>query len=251
MNLRTLMTVVAMTCLAGCDDGPDDSTTDEATTDGGTETTGDPGTTTTTGGVACMADSECGSGQICKDGMCAADPGSFWVVGDMGAVLNVQPDGNTDQHPSPGPSDLTAITCYGNNRAWYVGEAGAAGYTDNGGKDWQPLALETGANLHDVASGDPLRVVIVGDSGTLLTSTDGQAFTPIGGAEGTLTGVDLTPSGVAIVADDGRIWVHENGTDRATKVADLGGSLAAVDFGDHTPIGMAVGAQGRLVWSED
>jgi len=253
MNLRAWMVVVAMTCLAGCDDGPDDSTTDEATTDG-TETTGDATTTaatTTTGGATCMEDSECESGQVCKDGMCAADPGSFWVVGDQGAVLNVQPGSDSEQHPSPGPNNLAAITCYGNDRAWYVGEQGAAGTTENGGKDWQPLALETTANLHDVASGDPLRVVIVGDGGALLTSHDGQAFTPVSGAEGVLTGVDLTPNGVVAVGEDGRIWAHETGSDKAIEVADFGGSFAAVDFGDHTPIGMAVGSQGRLMWSED
>lgn len=244
--------VVALTLVPACDDGPDDSTTDDATTDGDTgESTTTGGSTTSTTGEMCEQDSDCNSGQVCQNGTCVTDPGEFWVVGGDGAILNVKPQHSVSPHPTTLTSDLAAITCYGNKRAWYVGTAGAAGYTEDGGLSWIPLALETAANLRDVASTDPLRVAIVGEGGTLLQSTDGIQFDPIFGAQGVLTGVDLTPSGLVAVAEDGQIWVHEANSEGAQVVVDTGASLRAVDFGDHTPIGVAVGDGGTLLWSQD
>jgi len=178
------------------------------------------------------------------------DSGGFWVVGERGAVLNVTVDDSVEE-PSPEPTDLAAITCYGNDRAWYVGANGAASTTEDGGKNWLKLDLGIGEDLHDVASSDPLQVAIAGDRGTLLLSQDGYEFQAIAGASGSLTGVDLTPEGLVAVAENGSIWVHQTASEQAAEVARFEVPLHAVDFGDHTPIGAAVGDNGLLVWSED
>lgn len=255
MYIRVGLLAVAIMCLGACDDGPDDSTSDDGTTEATTAgETGDDTTTTgnnssTTGETMCQDNSDCGSGQICQEGTCVTDPGSFWVVGGMGEIINVSPT-DAEHHPSPEQRDLAAITCYGNKRAWYVGAGGAGGYTEDGGQTWWRLELPS-VDLRAVASTDPLRVAVVGAGGTMLESTNGIEFEPVSGAQGVLTGVDLTPSATVAVGSDGRVWVHEFASEGAVKVHDAGVELHDLDFGDHTPIGAAVGAGGALLWSID
>ncbi len=179
------------------------------------------------------------------------DSGSFWVVGDRGAVLDVTPETEAIEHTTEVTQDLEAITCFGQSQAWYVGAAGRAAYTDDGGAVWQPLDLATGVDLYDVASIDPLRVAIAGEQGTLLLSTDGQQFSAVAGASGTLTAVDLTPDGLVAVSIEGGIWLYQTGSDQALEVDSFGQSLHGIDFGDHTPIGAIVGEDGLLLWTED
>ncbi|MGB1276280.1 MAG: hypothetical protein ACPG77_11075, partial [Nannocystaceae bacterium] len=82
-------------------------------------------------------------------------------MGERGAVLNVSAEDSVDE-PSPEAADLAAISCYGNDRAWFVGANGVASTTEDGGKNWSRLDLGVSSNLHDVASSDPLRVAIAG-----------------------------------------------------------------------------------------
>lgn len=179
------------------------------------------------------------------------DSGGFWVVGDHGAVLDVEPEQETVEHTMESGANLRAITCNGAARAWYVGEAGAAAVTEDGGINWHALALDTTKTLRDVASTTPSRVAIAGDGGTLLLSTDGHEFTEVAGVQGDLTGVDLTPEGLVAVGGDGGIWHYETGQQFAAEVDRVGRQLHGVDFGDHTPIGAAVGADGLMLWTED
>ena len=228
------------------DDGETSTTDDSEETEGDTEE--DPMGTTTESAPECTMDADCGGGEVCSSGACVPDA-SNWAVGDAGTVLRVSPDGG-QQHPLGLDVDIHAITCHGLTMAWFVGEGGVVGFTDDAGDSWTTEVI-TSATLRDVAATEPLRVAAVGDDGALLISDNGGAFQAIAGASGTLRGVDVSPFRVIAVAEDGVIWRHEAGDPAAAQTGVAAAALHAVDFGDHGPYGAAVGAAGTMLWSDD
>ncbi len=241
------LSVAALALAVGGCDG-DDGETSETEADTTTTTT----TTTTDEMAECTMDENCASGEVCADGSCIPEPAG-WAVGGSGTVLRVSPTDGATLHPLELTDDLNAITCFEQSMAWFVGEGGVVGFTDDAGESWSTRAggVVTSSTLHDVAATEPLRVAAAGEQGALLVSDNGVDFTVIPGPSGTLRGVDVSPFRVIAVGDDGVIWRHELGEEMAVEAGNAGAGLFAVDFGDHSPFGAAVGEGGTLLWTAD
>ncbi len=243
------LSVAALALAAGGCDGDDGETSE---TESDTTTTTTTTSTTTDSMAGCAMDEDCASGEVCADGSCIPEPAG-WAVGGSGTVLRVSPTDGATVHPLALTDDLNAITCYGQTLAWFVGEGGVMGFTDDAGASWSTRAGGeiTSATLHDVAATEPLRVAAAGEQGALLVSDNGVDFTVVPGPSGTLRGVDVSPFRVIAVGEDGVIWRHELGEEMAVETGSASAGLFAVDFGDHSPFGAAVGEGGTLLWTAD
>jgi photosystem II stability/assembly factor-like uncharacterized protein len=234
-----------------CDDGDDDDDDDDPSTtmtgqpdDGDDDGTGS--TSTAEPEPECVSDSDCGSGMMCSGGECID---MFWIVGDDGVVIGVAENGDAVEHP-PLPAALSAIECVGPSDAWAVGEAGLVAQTIDGGTSWAQLPWPATADLRDIEADEHGTVATVGDAGTWLVLHRG-AIRAVSGAEGDLEGIGFGPSGVLAVGRDGRLWRADLDAAQATQVDALDGAASAIDLAHDTTIGVVVGPEGAVWWSDD
>lgn len=152
--------------------------------------------------------------------------GGGWMIGELGLMINVMPDGSTSRYNLDSKVDLNAIACRYLGEAWVVGDQGTLLYTKDGGASWLPQALSTTADLRAVATQD-WGPVFVGGDGVLLTSTDtGRSWRAIG--DGTLSIRSLAAAQDAEVAlavsEDGGVWSYTG--KQLTKLTAFDGARA-------------------------
>lgn len=188
-------------------------------------------------------------------------PPSSWLVGEDGEMLRLSTDGDASTYPLDHAGDLTAITCHGAATAWVVGEGGAVLLTRDAGGTWTSIDLDLPATTHlrDVAAAEAQReggetLVIAGDDGVLLRSTDGgRHFTPIEAPAIDWTAVALDELGtLAIVAgDDGSLWRSLSGAPLVQVHAGRGDALHDVAASHDGTMIVAVGESGLVLESHD
>jgi photosystem II stability/assembly factor-like uncharacterized protein len=188
-------------------------------------------------------------------------PPETWMVGEEGEMLRVTPEGDASTYPLDHAGDFEAITCHGTATAWVVGEAAAVLLTRDAGDTWMPvdLGLPATAHLRSVATAEGRpegaeTLVIAGDDGVLLRSTDGgHSFTPIDGPAVDWTSVATDALGlVAFVAgEDGSLWRSDAGAPLTRIHAADGEPLHDVALSHDATMVVAVGEAGRMLRSHD
>lgn len=188
-------------------------------------------------------------------------PPSSWLVGEDGEMLRLSTDGDASTYSLDHAGDFAAITCHGAATAWVVGEGGAVMLTRDAGETWDSIDLDLPPTtyLRAVAAAEAQReggetLVIAGDDGMLLRSTDGgQHFTAIEGPTVDWTSVATDDLGVvAIVAgEDGSLWRSEAGAPLTQVHAGTGETLHDVAMSHDGTMIVAVGESGLVLESHD
>lgn len=188
------------------------------------------------------------------------DPGpGAWLVGDQGTMFAIDVDGQASTYPLERDDDLRAIACLGEATAWVVGSGGTVLRSRDAGQRWDDVAIDGMTSIEWTAlavaeaSIEPLEVLwLVGGDGAIVRTADGGAsWTTVAGTTVDFTGVATTLDGsdAIAVADDGSIWqIDATG---ATSVHHADGPLHAVALAVHGGQAIAVGADGRMLASED
>ncbi len=181
--------------------------------------------------------------------------GSFAVVGASGAIFT-STDGKTWSAPtSPTPSDLYAVTGYATNQnnpsnpasRWVaVGAGGISVYSTDVGATWTvgnvSAAPQTLRSITHVTG----TFTAVGDTGTIISTTDGITWTSHTSTSGTannLNGVThgniyvaVGDNGTILTSGDGNTWTTHTTTPVTTtsnlrQVAAIGSLIVAVGDG--------------------
>jgi photosystem II stability/assembly factor-like uncharacterized protein len=87
---------------------------------------------------------------------------------------------------------------------WAVGSSGTILHSQDAGDTWQAQASGTDRNLHSIARTGSGGLVVVGEKGTVLTSTDGRTWQQ----EAPVVAYDLWS---VISAQDGRVYAAGHG----------------------------------------
>lgn len=107
-----------------------------------------------------------------------ADASHGWAVGGGGLVLRTE-DGGKSWEPivSGRVEDLWCVRFITNGRGWAVGEDGLILSSDDGGRSWSPSSPRpqiSSSGLFALTVTQSGSVVAVGESGTIIRSTDGK-----------------------------------------------------------------------------
>jgi len=196
-----------------------------------------------------------------NDPMDPMDPPSSWLVGEEGEMLRLTPAGEASTYPLDHAGDFAAITCHGAATAWVVGEAGAVLLSRDAGETWTDVALDLPATAHlravAAAEGQPEgaeALVVAGDDGVLLRSTDGGAsFTAIAGptVDWTAAATDARGRLVIVSGHDGSLWRSHDGSALALVHPASGEALHDVAMSHDGTTIVAVGEGGRMLRSHD
>jgi photosystem II stability/assembly factor-like uncharacterized protein len=189
------------------------------------------------------------------------DPPSSWMVGEDGAMLRTNVEGEVSTYPLDHAGDLDAIACHGRATAWVVGEAAAVLLTRDAGEHWTPVdvGLPPAAHLRGVATAEGQAegsetLVIAGDAGVLLRSTDGGSrFSAVEGPAVDWAAVATDEHGaVAFVAGaDGTLWRSDGGAPLSRVYAGEGLALHDVAVSHDGAVVVAVGEDGLVLRSDD
>lgn len=211
----------------GCEGAVDDDTT---TTTGENDEAGDP--------TDAATDTEMG------------DTGSFWVVGEQGAMLRVDHHGEASTYPLDATGDLRAIACRGREHAVAVGEHGLLVVTFDGGARWERAALAQPSELRAVALAGGDIGYVVGD-GVVLRSLDGsRTWDALAVAPADWTAVTTTAAGTTawLTAGD-ELWrLRDESLERVHVAGARLAGVAVTPGGDHL---VAVGEAGLVLRSPD
>lgn len=196
-----------------------------------------------------------------SDPMDPMDPPSSWMVGEEGEMLRMNVEGEASTYPLDHAGDVAASTCHGEATAWVVGEAGAVLVSRDAGVTWTSVELGLPANAHlrsvAAAEGRPEgseTLVVVGDDGVMLRSTDGGArFLPIAGPSLDWTAVATDELGLAafVASTDGSVWRSEGGEPLVRVFAGEGDALHDVAVSHDGAMVVAVGEGGMVLRSHD
>lgn len=189
------------------------------------------------------------------------DPPESWMVGDAGEMLRVSSEGDASTYPLDHAGDLAAIACHGTATAWVVGEGAAVLLSRDAGETWDPVdvGLPVTAHLRDVAvaHGQPEgaeTLVIVGDDGVVLHSTDGgRRFTALEGpsVDWTAAATDALGELAVVAGEDGSLWRSDAGAPLVQLLAGGGEGLHDVAVSSDGRMIVAVGEAGLLLASHD
>jgi len=176
--------------------------------------------------------------------------GGFYAVGDDGTVLLKNPTGgwSVEQIAAVGLRGVEAIS---EENVWVVGDAGTVMNFD--GSTWQPVAVPSTADFHDIAFTPRNEGWIVGSGGTILHRPLGSStweVLPSGTSEDLRSVSASDPTGVQwastfIVGDAGTL-IEWNGTTLEASTGITSANLTAVStvLGDGC---WAVGEGGVLL----
>jgi photosystem II stability/assembly factor-like uncharacterized protein len=228
MKLSTLLSLTCAAALGGCNTGKD-MTTSSSSGDG------DNG-----GDVS-------GGSEKGEEG---GDEGGSWVVGEDGAMIRLNHDGEASTYPLDVTEDLRAIACKGADQAVAVGEAGLVVVTFDGGAAWDRVDDGEGHELRAVALSAGPTGYIVGDGVILRSLDDSRTWERLDVAAHDWTSVSTTAAGrTAWLTAGDEIWRLEDAA--LERMYTASGPLAAVAVtpdGDHA---VAVGEAGLLIRSDD
>lgn len=213
MSQPTLLALACALTLVACNDGPD------------------KGSSSNTGG---------------------SGSGGSWAVGERGAMVRLDGDGDITFYPLELGDDLRAIACKGRDQAVVAGAAGVVLTTGDAGVTWNRLDIGGAVELRAVALGDGDRGYIVGDGVALRTLDDSLSWDPlpIAAHDWTAVATDVSGELALLTSAAGDIFRLDDTT--LTQVHAGDGSLltgvALTPDGDHA---VAVGQAGLLLRSDD
>jgi len=181
------------------------------------------------------------------------------AVGKDGVILKTIDSGETWDQKN-GDMDLFAVKFIDENNGFAAG--GDIGYLRNsrtilrtldGGESWQPQHKKRGSILYGITLIDSQNILVCGEEGTLLQSTDGgiEWVTLESPTERTLSSLAFSGnSGVAVgsygaitsTVDGGKTWTSQSPEEEK--------SLSSVSFADPEH-GLVAGDEEMLLWSND
>lgn len=180
------------------------------------------------------------------------------AVGDTGTILRTMDGGTTWTKINTGLTDLLYDVDFidGTNTVFVVGTFGRILQSIDGGINWSALTSPTNQHLRSVSARDGQNIVVGGDNGTLLVSTDwGQVFIEknLGTSRNVLAvrapyasvniWASLANSVFAFSDNDGTTWTFP-------ELPGTGDLYELLTFGSGpTTVGYAVGLQGKIVRS--
>ena len=213
-----------------------------------------------------------------------ADPQKLWAAGPGGTIIRSQDGGKTWEDKSL-DKDITfnGISFANDSEGWVVGEFGAILHTSDGGDTWQeqkkvvnlpkytrPELSEEDALkqrvpqlyledlfLVSVAFKNDKEGFVTGESGILLTTSDGGATWTNGSSGSFNTLLSITPAGAqhgevatgilgTMATFDGQKW--SNSQDVREHVLTW---LRDVDFSKESGFGLACGGKGTILVTQD
>lgn len=204
--------------------------------------------------LACLALAACNDGpdKSTTSNTSGSGSGGSWAVGERGAMVRLDPDGEVAFYPLELGEDLRAIACKGRDQAVVAGAAGVVLTTVDAGATWQRIDIGGAAELRAVALSDGDRGYIVGDGLALRTLDDSLSWDPLPIDAHDWTSVATNVSGMTalLTSAAGQIFRLEDTT--LTQVHAGDGSLltgvALTPDGEHA---VAVGQAGLLLRSDD
>jgi photosystem II stability/assembly factor-like uncharacterized protein len=178
--------------------------------------------------------------------------GGSWLVGDDGAMLNVDADRQVGDYDLAIDDDLLAIACRGGDSAWVVGEGGLALRSTDGGDSWTALELDTDRTLRAVAAAEADVVWVAGDGIAARSDDSGESFAASAGADAPFTAAATSAAGdlVLLAAADGSIWRGVDGAAPAPLLT-AAAPLRAIAIDPDGPRAAAAGDGGTLLVSDD
>ncbi|WP_295719101.1 YCF48-related protein [uncultured Halovibrio sp.] len=105
----------------------------------------------------------------------AAPDGTLWITAEFGELIHSQDNGQSWQTRTFGSESLRSVDFTQNGAGVVVGNNGTMLYRAGPDSDWRELDPVTSEHLYDVGF-DGERWLAVGNSGALVTSTDGQQW---------------------------------------------------------------------------
>ena len=178
----------------------------------------------------------------------------YWLLGWYSVLGMIQPQSGLAEpldhwHLKPPLAEGHSLRIFHGNGIFVV--VGEAGtlYTSSDGDTWTWRSSGTNRSLRDVAYGGGT-FVAVGEGGTILTSADGLAWTPQHSGTGRdLHGVGYGSDTFVAVGDRGSILTSPDGTTWTVRDSGTHQLLKKVVYGSR--IFVAVGGNGTILTSSD
>jgi len=152
-------------------------------------------------------------------------------------------------------ADLLTAEVYGEYGIWAFGKEGVMVKSSDNGSTWELADSPTSSDLHYSDSAHGALVVAAADGLVLIKQEIGGGWLdisiPVENMSGLqVNGIALTSNqSVLAVGSGGSIWKYDNGIWRDI-ASGVDSDLMAVSFLDNT-LGVAVGASGTILFSED
>jgi photosystem II stability/assembly factor-like uncharacterized protein len=213
MTRNTLLTLACALTLAACNDGPD------------------KGTTTNTG----------------------SGSGGSWAVGQRGAMVRLDPEGDIAFYPLEIDDDLRAIACKGHEQAVVAGAGGVVLTTVDAGVTWNRIDIGGSAELRAVALSEGDRGYIVGDGVALRTQDDSLTWEtlPIDPHDWSAVATNVSGKLTLLTSAAGDIYRLDETTTLTQVHAGDGSVLTGVALTPDGQHAVAVGQAGLLLRSDD
>ena len=178
-----------------------------------------------------------------------------WVAGDGGFVAHTDDGGVTWSAEDAHVTETLHTIRFGTRSIGVIaGARGTLAVTGDGGASWRVTPPLTTATLHGAAvTADGARILVVGDGGALLRSSD-AGVTWAASASAFASGADLrgvatdSEAHVVLVVDArGGIWASSDGGASFVAEASAASPLDAVALSDDGARAFAVGAAGTVL----
>jgi photosystem II stability/assembly factor-like uncharacterized protein len=131
----------------------------------------------------------------------------LWVLGDHGAVLRIDPEDVVTRVELPVRADWYGLVARDPERFTMVGNDGAVAVSGDAGASWRAGDSGATGRVMGVARLGRERLIAVGESALVMTSSDGgltwQKHKAPGAGDGCFWGVDSDDDGGAWIGGDG------------------------------------------------
>jgi photosystem II stability/assembly factor-like uncharacterized protein len=169
-----------------------------------------------------------------------------WVVGSTATILKTVDGGDTwETRSAPIAGSFREIAWLNAQRGWILGASGAMLGTEDGGETWSLLFSGSDKNLNQIAvipaGPTGLTLWVVGDSGTLLKSTNGTDWDPIDlGTTENFNAVSFLPNGQTgwVAGDTGLLF----------RTTDGGANWQQIDAGTTNTLKALFAVNADEVW---
>lgn len=167
---------------------------------------------TTTSGSSWDAGTVIGNGRMSS--LSFVNQSTGWAAGSSGKIYRTTNGGASwDSVTRKSFNNLNSIFFVNSNSGWVCGENGRILKTTDGGTNWDTLKLSTN-NLYSICFKDASTGYIAGSNGTLARTTNGGNIWSIEDipCTQTLRSIDIKDSNIVICGDGGSVLCSTNGT---------------------------------------